>query len=292
MKPRRDKMETLKIGKLTLTWLNGGVTYLDGGAMFGVVPKPLWSRKYSVNENNQIELRTDPLLVQDGEKNILIETGIGQNKMSDKQKRNFGVIEESQVETSLQQLRLNTSDIDLVLMTHLHFDHACGLTKWDGDKLVPTFENADIIVSQVEWDEMRNPNIRSKSTYWKENWVAIEEQVKPFTGEIEVTDEIKMIHTGGHSDGHAIITFNSQGEKAIHMADLLPTHAHKNPLWVMAYDDYPMQSIKEKELWLTNGIEAGVWFTFYHDAKYRALKWDTNGEITNTVERKNRPYTL
>jgi glyoxylase-like metal-dependent hydrolase (beta-lactamase superfamily II) len=279
-------VETLKIGKLTLTWLNGGVTHLDGGAMFGVVPKPLWSKKYSVNENNQIELRTDPILVQDGEKNILIETGIGQNKMSDKLKRNFGVLEESQVEDSLQQLGLTTKDIDLILMTHLHFDHACGLTKWDGDSLVPTFENADIIVSQVEWDEMRNPNIRSKSTYWKENWVAVEEKVKPFTEEITVTNEIKMVHTGGHSDGHSIIILSSQGENALHMADLLPTHAHKNPLWVMAYDDYPMQSIKEKEHWLEKGINDGVWFVFYHDAIYRALKWNASGELTDTVERK------
>jgi glyoxylase-like metal-dependent hydrolase (beta-lactamase superfamily II) len=279
-------LETLKIGKLTLTWLNGGVTHLDGGAMFGVVPKPLWSKKYSVNENNQIELRTDPILVQDGVKNILIETGIGQNKMSDKMKRNFGVLEESKVEESLQQLGLSTKDIDLILMTHLHFDHACGLTKWDGDTLVPTFENADIIVSQVEWDEMRNPNIRSKSTYWKENWFAVEERVKPFTGEIGVTDEIKMIHTGGHSDGHSIISLGSQGETALHMADLLPTHAHKNPLWVMAYDDYPMQSIKEKERWIQKGINDGDWFIFYHDALYRALKWNDNGEMTDIVERK------
>jgi glyoxylase-like metal-dependent hydrolase (beta-lactamase superfamily II) len=279
-------METLKLGKLSFTWLSGGVTHLDGGAMFGVVPKPLWSRRYSVNENNQIELRTDPILVQDGEKNILIESGIGQNKMSDKQKRNFGVTEESKLEESLHLLGLTVKDIDLVLMTHLHFDHACGLTKWDGDKLVPTFENADIIVSQIEWDEMRNPNIRSKSTYWKENWLAIEEKVKPFIGEVSVSDEIKMIHTGGHSDGHAIISFHSQNEQALHMADLLPTHAHKNPLWVMAYDDYPMQSIKEKEHWIEKGIKEDAWFIFYHDATYRALKWNLNGEMTNTVERK------
>src|SRR5690606_39872341 len=93
-------METLKIGEITLTWLNGGVTHMDGGAMFGVVPKPLWSRKYPVNEKNQIELRTDPIYLNVNGKHVLIESGIGNGKFTDKQKRNFGVTEESSINTS------------------------------------------------------------------------------------------------------------------------------------------------------------------------------------------------
>ncbi|MFZ3589389.1 YtnP family quorum-quenching lactonase [Bacillus sp. DJP31] len=279
-------METLRLGKLTLTWLNGGVTHLDGGAMFGVVPKLLWSKKYPVSENNLIELRTDPILIQDGERNILIESGIGFNKMTDKMKRIYGVTEESTVEVSLKKLGLSTEDIDLVLMTHLHFDHACGLTKWSGGELVPAFENATIIASQTEWDEMRQPNIRSKNTYWKENWVNIEQKIETFTKEIQITEEIKMIHTGGHSDGHSIITIQSQGEKLIHLADLLPTHAHQNVLWVMAYDDYPMKSIQEKQHWIAEAIEENAWFTFYHDSIYRAIKWDGTGKLTDAVDRK------
>lgn len=278
-------METLKIGKIKLTWLNGGVNYLDGGAMFGVVPKPLWEKKYPANEKNQIELRTDPILVQDGERNILIEAGIGNNRMTEKQKRNYGVLEESFLDESLQSLGLTTKDIDLVLMTHLHFDHACGLTKWKGETLVPTFENAAIIVSQTEWDEMRQPNIRSKNTYWKENWISISEKVETFKKEQQITNEIKMIHTGGHSDGHSIIAIQSEGEQLLHLADLLPTHAHQNVLWVMAYDDYPMQSIKEKQQWIEKGIQEKAWFTFYHDASYRGVKWNESGEIIESVKR-------
>ncbi|MBM7660485.1 glyoxylase-like metal-dependent hydrolase (beta-lactamase superfamily II) [Bacillus mesophilus] len=279
-------METLKVGKLTLTWLNGGVTHLDGGAMFGVVPKPLWSKKYPFNEKNQIELRTDPILIQNGDKNILIEAGIGNNRMSEKLKRNFGVLEESSIEQSLQQLGLTTKDIDLVLMTHMHFDHVCGLTKWVDDKLVPTFENATIFVSQTEWDEMREPNIRSQNTYWKENRESIQENVQTFKTDHEVIEGIKMIHTGGHSDGHAIVTIESEGEKVIHMADLLPTHAHQNALWVMAYDDYPMQSITSKKHYMDIGLNDQVWFTFYHDAIYRAIKWNSNGEVIDQIDRK------
>jgi glyoxylase-like metal-dependent hydrolase (beta-lactamase superfamily II) len=277
-------METLKIGNVQMTWLKGGVTNLDGGAMFGVVPKPLWSRKYPFNEKNQIELATDPILVQYDGNNFLIESGLGFGKLSEKQKRNFGVTEERDVIDSLQQLNLGPEDIDYVLMTHLHFDHAGGLTKRVEGNLVSTFPNAKIITSQIEWDEMRNPNIRSKSTYWKENWEAVEQQVFPFDEKWSL-GPVNMFHTGGHSNGHSIVTIEDGGEMAIHMADIMGTHAHFNSLWVMAYDDYPMDSIAAKEKWIPYALENKAWFTFYHDAFYRAVKWGTDGQIVESIKR-------
>ncbi|WP_404347277.1 MBL fold metallo-hydrolase [Sutcliffiella horikoshii] len=281
-------METLTFGKWKLTWLNGGVTHLDGGAMFGVVPKALWSKRYPVNDKNQIELRTDPILIQTEEGNILIEAGLGKGKLSDKQRRNFGATEESSVEEDLQKLGLRPEDIDTIIMTHLHFDHVCGLTKWDAaqNKYVSVFSNATIYASEVEWNEMRNPNIRSRNTYWEMNWQGIEEQVKTFQEEITIINGIKMIHTGGHSDGHAIIEMTQGEESLIHMADLMPTHAHSPSLWVLAYDDYPMTSIEAKEKWIKEGIRRNAWFTFYHDAYYRAVKWNESYEIQEKVERK------
>ena len=282
----RGIMETLQIGEITLTWLNGGVTNLDGGAMFGVVPKPLWIRKYPSNENNQIELRTDPILVQANGLKMLIDAGIGSEKFTDKQKRNYGITEESKVVEDLAKLGIAPSEIDYILMTHLHFDHVCGLTKLVNNQPVSVFEKAQIITSQIEWDEMRSPNIRSKSTYWRENWEAIATQVRPFNTEQEITEGVKMIHTGGHSDGHSIIVIENGGEQLIHMADIMPTHAHSNVLWVMAYDDYPMTSIAAKEKWMQYGLANNVWYSFYHDAYYRALKWDQTGkEIVAEVKR-------
>ncbi|MBO0960338.1 MBL fold metallo-hydrolase [Neobacillus sp. MM2021_6] len=278
-------METLKVGNITLTWLSGGVTNLDGGAMFGVVPKGLWSRKYPANEKNQIELPTDPILIQMDGKNLLVEAGLGKGKLSEKQLRNFGVARESELEESLERVGLQAENIDYVLMTHLHFDHAGGLTKLVNGNYVSTFPNAKIIASQVEWDEMRNPNIRSKNTYWKENWEAIESQVIPFEEKWNL-GAITMIHTGGHSDGHSILLIEDGGEMSIHMADLMATHAHQNVLWVMAYDDYPMTSIVAKEKWLPLGLEKNAWFTFYHDAYYRAVKWSPDGkEIVESIKR-------
>lgn len=164
---------------------------MDGGAMFGVVPKPLWAKKYPVNENNQIELRTDPILVQANGLNMLIDSGIGNGKMNDKQRRNFGVTEESNLVEDLGRLGIQPNDIDYILMTHLHFDHACGLTKRKGENWVPVFERAEIITTQTEWKEMQNPNIRSKSTYWAENWEAVASLIRPLKGSKKLRTALK-----------------------------------------------------------------------------------------------------
>ncbi|MDF2067929.1 MBL fold metallo-hydrolase [Bacillus sp. Cr_A10] len=279
-------MDTLQFHNMTLTWLKGGTTFMDGGAMFGVVPKPLWEKKYPVNELNQIELPSDPLFIQYNGHNILMEAGLGYGKFTEKQIRNYGITDQSQVEDNLVQLGVLPEDIDIIIMTHLHFDHACGLTKWENEELVSSFPNAKIFVSDVEWNEMRNPNIRSRNTYWKENWEPIEGQVISFSGSLEVVDGIEIIHTGGHSDGHSIVLLKQNGETIIHMADLMPTHAHQNPLWVLAYDDYPMTSVFAKEKWVNEALSNNYWFSFYHDAFYRMIKWTADGkEIVDKLDR-------
>lgn len=283
-------MEQLTVGKATLSWLKGGVNFLDGGAMFGVVPKPLWSRRYPVNDKNQIELRTDPILLQLEGKNYLIDSGMGNGKLTEKQIRNFGVLEESHLEASLEELGVGINDIDCILMTHLHFDHACGLTKLVEDKYESVFPDVPIITSDVEWHEMRHPNIRSANTYWKENWKPIQDQVEVFKGEKQITNELKMIHTGGHSDGHCILLFEDGDDCFIHMADIMATHGHQNKLWAMAYDDYPVTSVHQKEKWMNYGYERKAWYTFYHDAYYRALQFDEEGKVLNKVERIRYEY--
>ncbi|HSO58731.1 MAG TPA: MBL fold metallo-hydrolase [Paenisporosarcina sp.] len=278
-------MDQYTFHEMTLTWLNGGFTQLDGGSMFGVVPKGLWSKRYPANELNQIDLSTDPILIQYQGKTFLIDTGVG-NKMDERQLRNNGVKAQSQVEDSLASLGLLAEDIDYVLMTHMHADHASGLTKLENEQYVSTFPNAKILLSITEWNELRQPNIRSRNTYWKENWEAIQSQVETFETELEVLPGIRMIHTGGHSDGHSIIKLEQNGETIIHMADIMPTHAHKNPLWVLAYDDYPMTSIYAKEKIMAEALANGYSFIFYHDAVYRLVKWNETGkEIVEKIER-------
>ena len=133
---------------------------------------------------------------------------------------------------------------------------------------------------------MRNPNIRSRNTYWKENWEPVQHQVKTFEGSVTILPGIEMIHTGGHSNGHSVIKLTQNGETILHMGDIMPTHAHSNPLWVLAYDDYPMDSIFAKEKLMKEALPGGYRFIFYHDAVYRLVKWDESGkELQEVVKR-------
>lgn len=279
-------MDKLEFYDMKLYWLDGGVVSFDGGAIFGVVPKPLWHRKYPANEKNQITHATEPILIQYQGKNYLIDTGIGNDKLTEKQKRNFGIQEESRIEENLNELGLSPQDIDGILMTHMHFDHSSGLTYFKNHEYVPTYPNAMIYMTKTEWDEVRHPNIRSKSSYWKQNWEAIQDQVVTFDDELEVVSGITMYHTGGHSKGHAVVKLTQKNETVMHMADIMASAAHQNPLWVMAYDDYPMDSIFAKEKWMKQAYKGHYKFIFYHDAYYRMIQWDETGkEVVDSLRR-------
>ena len=274
----------MKIGSFEITALNGGDTQMDGGAIFGVVPKPLWSKKYPANDKNQVPLVTHPLLIQTGDQNIIIDAGIGNGKLTEKQHRNYGVQNESQLEKDLAKRDLTVNDIDMVLMTHMHFDHATGLTDSEGNA---TFPNAWHYVQQDEWHEFISPNMRSQATYWSQNRGNYESKLILFEKEMEPYPGIKIKHTGGHSFGHCIIEIQSENDRAVHMADILSTSAHINPLWVTAYDDYPMQSIYEKERLTRLYAAQGYWILFYHDASHLAIKLTEDGkEIQEVIKRK------
>lgn len=157
-------MDSIQIGEIKVYWLRGGYTHFDGGAMFGVVPKPLWEKKYPANEKNQLANVTDPMFFQYLGKNYLIDSGLGNGRLTEKQKRNYGVTEESFVLEDLAKLNIAPEDIDYCLMTHLHFDHVLGLTGCSEEGYYSIFPNAEIWTSEIEWDEMQHPNIRSKAT--------------------------------------------------------------------------------------------------------------------------------
>ncbi len=284
------KLQTYQFGQMTLTWLRGADKYTDAGTIFGPVPKAVWSRYYPTNEQGLIHDLTDPILISYQGKHYLIDTSLGTEKLSDKLRRNLGVITENRVLESLDQLGLSPEDIDVVLMTHMHNDHAGGLTRLVDGELVPTFPNATIYINDIEWEEVRYPNPRTKATYLPENWQAIQDQVQTFGSELKLVDGIEMHHTGGHSRGHSIILLKQDGETLIHMADTLLTHAHFNPLWVAAVDDYPMDSIKAKEKWIKQAYSQGYTFLFYHDPYYALLKFNQDGsQVVSCLERLRPP---
>jgi glyoxylase-like metal-dependent hydrolase (beta-lactamase superfamily II) len=273
-----------RVGIFELTWLNGGRFELDGGAMFGVVPKALWQKKYPVNDENVISLSAWPILVKTPDALVLIETGLG-NKLTDKQKKIFRVQDEWSIIQELGQLGIAREDIDYVILTHYDFDHAGGVIMQDGTgRLGLTFPRAKHILQKKEWEDVLSPNIRSINTYWPVNNELMKgnKNLELVSGEAEIVQGISVVHTGGHNGGHQIVKMQSGTETALHLGDLLPTHAHANPLWVMAYDNYPMESIAMKERWLKIGTGAGAWFTFYHDPYMQACTLDEKGNTIKT----------
>ena len=271
----------LRFGEFELFWLNGGRFELDGGAMFGVVPRTLWSKKYPVSEENTIPMVAWPLLLRTPGSLILIETGLG-NKLTEKQKQIFKVTEEWDLPAELGSLGIRREDIDYVILTHYDFDHAGGVVmKDETGALSLTFPRARHVIQKREWEDVLHPNKRSVNTFWPVNYEVLKESgnLELVDGDAEVARGANVILTGGHNRGFQLVKLESGTNKALHMVDLLPTHAHFNPLWIMAYDNFPLESISQKEKWEDIGIREGAWFTFYHDPFVLACKFDPKGNI-------------
>lgn len=283
-------LQRYQFGQMTLIWLRGADKYTDAGTLFGPVPRAVWSRFYPTTEDGLMADLTDPILIEYSGKRYLIDASLGTEKLDAKQRRNLGVLSENRVVESLAQLGLSPEDIDVVLMTHMHNDHAGGLTRIQDGQLVSTFPKAVIYINEIEWEEVRHPNPRTRATYLRENWEAVQNQVVTFKEQITITEGIEMHRTGGHSNGHCLILLKQGEETILHMADTVLTHVHRNPLWVAAVDDYPMDSIKAKQKWISEAYEKGYTFLFYHDPFYALLKFDQTGQtVVSCLERLRPP---
>jgi glyoxylase-like metal-dependent hydrolase (beta-lactamase superfamily II) len=285
-------MKSFKLGNFEIFWLNGGEFELDGGTMFGVVPKVLWSKKYPADEgdsirheDNYIKLLNYPLLIKTPDSLVLIETGLG-NKMTEKQKQIFRVIKDWDLPEELNKLGFTRQDINYVILTHCDFDHAGGIVMYnaDGEEEL-TFPNARHVVQKLEWEDAMHPDIRSENTYWPQNFSKLKgtENLQLVEGNFTVCEGVEVQHTGGHTRGHQIVRIQSDKETAYHLADLLPTHVHFKPLWIMAYDNFPLDVISLKQKYETKGIRENAWFTFYHDPSMYACKFDIQGQVAKKV---------
>lgn len=280
-------MDRLKHGDMTLTWLPTSISITDGGPIFGVVNKKEWTNYYPANENYDIELHQSPILIQYRDKNYLIDVGYDTSKFTDLKRRTSDIVSETLIDESLAQVGLTPADIDAILITHMHDGHASGLTrKNEAGDFVPVFPNALIYISDLEWGEVTHPNIRSKGLYMQETWEPVIGKVRVFTDGIIVAPGIEMIHIGGHSRGMCMVKLTQGQEVAIHLSDLLYTVAAMNPLWITAFDDYPMEGIRIKQKWLNEAFSKGYKFIFYHDAYYCMLQFDSDGrKIIDSLER-------
>jgi glyoxylase-like metal-dependent hydrolase (beta-lactamase superfamily II) len=269
------------LGNFELFWLNGGRFALDGGAMFGVVPWLLWSKRYPSDQEKYIPLVAWPILVKTPGALILIESGLG-NKLTDKQKQIFKLKDEWDLIADLEVMGIEREDIDFVVLTHYDWDHASGVVMTDENgRLGLTFPSAKHIIQKSEWEDVLDPNIRSVNTYWPINSELLKGSsgLELIEGEAEIVRGVRVMRTGGHTRGHQIVQLESDNQLAVHLGDLLPTHAHFNPLWVMAYDNFPLESIGEKEDLEKEYVSKRAWFTFYHDPFILACKFDDKGNI-------------
>jgi glyoxylase-like metal-dependent hydrolase (beta-lactamase superfamily II) len=257
---------------MKLSTINTGHFKLDGGAMFGVVPKALWQKVYPADENNMIPLAMRCLLIEDGDRKILIDNGIGE-KQSEKFFSHYYLHGKDSLQGSLEELGLKPDDITDVLLTHLHFDHCGGsLKKNDDGRIVSAFPNAAFWVSEAQWNWANKPNRREKASFLDENIspLAHAGQLQLFRGDEILFPGVEVRIFDGHTGGQAIPIIDLGDRKLAYMADVIPTSAHIPVPWVMAYDTRPLLSLEERERFLNEALRSNYILFFEHDWQHAA----------------------
>ena len=248
--------------------INTGHFKLDGGAMFGVVPKSMWQKLNPPDENNMCSWAMRCLLIEDGDKLILVDNGMG-NKQDEKFFGHYFLHGDDTLEKSLANKGYDKDDITDVFLTHLHFDHCGGSIEKLEDKLVPAFKNATYWSNKLHWDWATHPNEREKASFLKENITPIQESGKlkfiQTSDEVAFSENIKVRFMNGHTESMMLPQINYKGKSIVFMADLLPSVAHIPLPYVMAYDMRPLQTLQEKKIFLTEAQKQDYILFFEHD---------------------------
>ncbi|MEO7083323.1 MAG: MBL fold metallo-hydrolase [Gemmatimonadaceae bacterium] len=269
-------VESRQLGRWRIHAIQAGGQKLDGGAMFGVVPKTLWERRIPADDRNRIQLGMRCLLIEHDIGPVLIDTGAG-NKEDDKFHQIYGVENAAtddksptRLEEGLRQIGFEPSDIVMVISSHLHFDHAGGnTTKDESGAVVPAFPNARYVMQRGEYDYATHTNERTAGSYFAHNFVPLNETgvVDFIEGEKEIIAGVRGIPTPGHTPHHQSLLIESDGEKALFVADLVPTAAHLPLPWIMGYDVEPLVTLETKRRILPRAIDEEWLMVFEHDAK-------------------------
>ncbi|MGQ3677722.1 MBL fold metallo-hydrolase [Tenacibaculum discolor] len=242
---------------------------LDGGAMFGVVPKTIWQKTNPADEKNMISMGMRCMLIEDGDRLTLIDTGIG-NKQSDKFFGYYYLYGDFSLDTSLAKYGFHRDDITDVFLTHLHFDHCGGAIQWNKDRTgyEPAFKNARFWSNQRHWDWAVHPNAREKASFLKENILPIEESGQLNFLHLNAKDYVgfDVLFKDGHTEKQMLPKIEYQGKTLVFMADLLPTAGHVPLPYVMGYDTRPLLTLKEKEAFLNEAADKEFYLFLEHDA--------------------------
>lgn len=260
-----------RLGDLELISLSDGFFRLDGGAMFGVVPRTLWESRLPPDDRNRIPLGMRPLIVR-GERTMLIDAGCG-DKMDAKSADIYGLERAYHLDHALADAGVAVEDIDLVVASHLHFDHVGGFTRRDeAGRLVPRFPRARYVAHRQEWEDATHPHERNRASYLGENFLPLRD-----AGVLDLVDDdaelmpgVRYRRSGGHTAHHQVIMIESAGRTAVFAADMYPTAAHVADPWVMGYDLYPMDTLAFKRAFAREAVEREYLIFFEHDPSLAA----------------------
>ncbi len=274
----------VSIGDFELTALSDGTYYLDGGAFFGVVPKVLWSKRLPSDEKNRVPTGLNSVLVRGGEKTVLIETGVG-NKLPEKMVQIYG--QPAKLLEQLSAVGVSPEDIDVVINSHLHFDHAGWNTVREGGSIKPTFPKATYYAQEGEWEHAHQGQ-RDAVSYLHENYDPLVEsgKMKLLKGKQEILPGISVEVFPGHTRDMQAIIIRSQGQTACYISDLIPTSMHIEVNWVMGFDLYPLETIESRKRYYSRAIPEN-WLTMYtHDPNvpWGYLTKDDRGKIVAKEE--------
>lgn len=257
-------IESRRLGDFELKIVSDGTYPLDGGAFFGVVPKTMWSKKVKADENNLVRAGLNSLLIRTGKQTVLVETGIG-NKLSEKMVKIYG--QPAQLIDNLATSGIRPEDVDVVINTHLHFDHCGWNTVRRGDAVVATFPRAKYYVQRGEWETAQNPSERDGISYLSENYNPLVN-----SGQMELIDGSQLIVPGvrvekfpGHTAHMQAVIVESGGDTACYISDLIPTSAHVDLVWGMAFDLYPLETIASRKRYYERALPEKWLTVFTHD---------------------------
>ena len=260
----------MKVGKYEINLINSGYFGLDGGAMFGIIPKPLWEKTNPSDNANRIKLATRNLLLENGNRKILVDTGMG-NKWDEKsiniydiKQDNFSLIEE------LDKFNVKSEDITDVILTHLHFDHTGGSTILNNNKLIPAFPNAKYFVQKKNYEWAVNPSDKDKGSYIKDNFVPLMEEgvLRFIDGEQNFDEEISFVIVNGHTFSQQMLKLSDSSNTFLYCGDLFPTSSHIPIPYIMGYDLQPLVTVEEKKKILNKAAEENWKLIFEHDPDF------------------------
>ncbi len=260
--------DRITLGEFELFLVSDGTYQLDGGAFFGVVPKSLWSRKKAADEENRIRVGLNCLVVRGDRHCVLIETGIGE-KLDEKRFHLHGVQRRYSLADDISSRGIDPEAIDLVINTHLHFDHCGGNTRWQNGKAVPVFTRAHYFAQRGEWEHGHLRLDRDRVSYLDENYdpLVASERMTLLDGDATVAPGITVRVFPGHTRNMQVVLVQSAGQTCAFLSDLVPSTAHLNPTWVMAFDLFPLESIESKKRLLAQAAAENWLCVFVHDAE-------------------------